>query len=203
MKLPDFLKDPDLNELRRRMGADELGAFRLSVNPYRFTMAELERLIDAGIDLKSLDELRPLRDRTLAYKDRRVLLYRRDLPMLGRKPALKVELPHFHLSNCGIVRRLRAAENASTHAVSAREDGSFQINLVRGPDVRPSFEQLPVCEDCLAELDFDGYASSGADAGTRPGAGRGAARVRALEGFTIRRFFETYTRALSADSNLG
>ncbi|HMD74175.1 MAG TPA: hypothetical protein VKG05_09970 [Steroidobacteraceae bacterium] len=201
MKLPDFLKDPDLNELRRRMGADELGAFRLSANPYRFTMAELERLIDAGIDLNSLDELRPLPDRTLAYKDRRVLLYRRDLPMLGLKRALKVELPHFHLSNCGIVRRLRAAESASRHAVSAREDGSFQINLVHGPDVRPSFEQLPVCEDCLAELDFDGYSSSGSGSGSS--AGRGAARVRALEGFTIRRFFETYTRALSADSNLG
>ena len=200
MKLPDFLKDPDLNELRRRMGAEELGAFRLSVNPYRFTMAELERLIDSGIDLNSFDELRPLPDRTLAYKDRRVLLYRRDVPVLGPKRALKTELPHFHLSNCGIVRRLRAAEAASRHAVSAREDGSFQINLVRGPDVRPSLEQLPVCEDCLAELRLDGYSSSGPATGS--GSGSGAARVRALEGFTIRRFFETYTRALSADSNL-
>ena len=199
MKLPDFLKDPDLNELRRRMGADDLGAFRLSVNPYRFTMAELERLIDSGIDLNSFDELRPLPDRTLAYKDRRVLLYRRDLPMLGLKRALKVELPHFHLSNCPLVRRLRAAATPSRHAVSAREDGRFQINLMFGTDVRPCLEQLPVCEDCLAELDFDGYSSSG----TGTAAGVGAARVRALQGFTIKRFFATYTRALSADSNLG
>src|SRR5271165_3863703 len=120
MKLPDFLKDPDLNELRRRMGASELGAFRLSVNPYRFTMAELERLIDAGIDLASLDEVRPLPDRTLSYKDRRVLLHRRDVPVMFASRAQRRELPHFHLSNCPIVRRLRASGAASRHAVSAR-----------------------------------------------------------------------------------
>jgi hypothetical protein len=193
VKLPDFLKDPDLNELRRRMGASELGAFRLSVNPYRFTMAELERLIDVGIDLVSLDEVRPLRDRTLSYKDRRVLLHRREVPVMHAGRAQRRELPHFHLSNCPIVRRLRASDASSRHAVSAREDGRFQVNLVRGPDVRPAFEELPVCEDCLAELEFDGYSSAAPH----------AARVRALEGFTIKRFFASYTRALSADSKLG
>ncbi len=193
MKLPDFLKDPELNELRRRMGAEELGTFRLSINPFRFTMAELERLIDSGIDVASLDEVRPLPDRTLSYKDRRVLLHRRDVPMLGPARATRADVPHVHLSNCPIVRRLRAAETPSQHAVSAREDGRFQVNLVRGPDMRASLEPLPVCEDCLAELQFEGFASSGL----------GAARVRALEGFTIKRFFETYTRALSADSKLG
>jgi hypothetical protein len=193
MKLPDFLKDPDLNDLRARMGAVELGTFRLSVNPYRFTMAELELLIDAGIDVNGLDEVRPLPDHTLSYKDRRVLLYRRDVPVLGAGRALKTELPHFHLSNCPIVRRMRTAETISRHAVSAREDGQFQINLVRGPDVRPSFEPLPVCEDCLGVLAFDGYSPSGPV----------AARVRALEGFTITRFFEKYKRALSADPKSG
>ena len=29
MRLPDFLKDPELNELRERMGATDLGTFRL------------------------------------------------------------------------------------------------------------------------------------------------------------------------------
>src|ERR1039457_836726 len=135
MKLPDFLKDPDLNDLRARMGAVELGTFRLSVNPYRFTMAELELLIDAGIDVNGLGEGRPLPDHTLSYKDRRVLLYCRHVPGLGAGRALKTELPHFHLSNCPIVRRMRTAETISRHAVSAREDGQFQINLVRGPDV--------------------------------------------------------------------
>ncbi|MGA2777829.1 MAG: hypothetical protein ABSF94_09730 [Steroidobacteraceae bacterium] len=193
MKLPDFLKDADLNELRQRMGASELGTFRLSVNPYRFTMAELERLIDAGIDVNSLEEVRPLRDRTLSYKDRRVLLYRRDVPMLGASRVLKVELPHFHLSNCPIVRRLRTADAASRHVVSAREDGQFQVNLLHGADSRPSLERLPVCEDCLAEVAFEGYSRSDPS----------AIRVRALAGFTVTRFFEKYKRALSADPNLG
>jgi hypothetical protein len=193
MKLPDFLKDPQLNELRRRMGAAELGAFRLSVNPYRFTIAELEQLIDAGIDVASLDEVRSLPDRTLSYKDRRVLLHRRDVPVVVAGRGQRRELPHFHLANCAIVRRLRASEAATRHAVSERDDGRFQVNLVRGPDARPCFEELPVCENCLAELDFDGYSSAASD----------AARVRAVEGFTIKRFFASYTRALSADSKLG
>jgi len=156
-------------------------------------MAELERLIDAGIDLASLDEVRPLPDRTLSYKDRRVLLHRRDVPVMLASRAQRRELPHFHLSNCPIVRRLRASGAASRHAVSAREDGLFQVNLVRGPDARPCLEELPVCEDCLAELEFDRCSSSASD----------ALRVRALEGFTIKRFFASYPRALSADSKLG
>ena len=115
------------------------------------------------------------------------------MPVLGSGRALKVELPHFHLANCPIVRRSRAAEAASRHAVSAREDGCFQVNLVHGPQARSSLERLPVCEDCLAEIEFDGYSPSDP----------GSLRVHALAGFTVTRFFEKYTRALSADSNLG
>jgi hypothetical protein len=189
MKLPDFLRDPGLNELRERMGAAELGTFRLSVNPYRFTMAELEALIAGGIDVEDLVRVRPLADRTLGYKDRRVLLYRRDVPMAGAGRPLQRELPHFHAADCAIVRRLRGAGRAVRHVVCAREDGSFEVNLVQDGAVTPSLERLPVCEDCLAELKFDGFAAE------LPA----AVRVRALAGFTVTRFFEKYRRALAAD----
>jgi hypothetical protein len=189
MKLPDFLRDPALNELRERMGAAELGTFRLSTNPYRFTMAELEALIDGGIDVEDLVRVRPLADRTLCYKDRRVLLYRRDVAMLNAGRPLPRELPHFHAADCAIVRRLRAAERTARYVVSAREDGSFAVNLLRDGASATSLERLPICENCLAELGFDGFAPH------LPS----AARVRALAGFTVTRFFEKYRRALVAD----
>jgi hypothetical protein len=189
MKLPDFLRDPALNELRERMGAAELGTFRLAVNPYRFTMAELEALIHGGIEVADLVRVRALPDRTLCYKDRRVLLYRRDVPVLGSDRPLPRELPHFHAADCAIVRRLRDAGRAARHVVCAREDGSFQVNLLRDGAVAASLERLPVCEDCLAELAFDGFTRTLA----------AGVRVRALAGFTVTRFFQKYRRALVAD----
>jgi hypothetical protein len=185
VKLQDFLKDPDLNRLRERMGGAALGSFRLSVNPYRFTIPELESLIDAGIDIEDLRRVRPLADRTLAYKDRRVLLYRRELPLPTSAKPLPHQLPHFHMSDCPIVQRLREA-GASRHVVAAREDGCFRVDLLQGGECRPSLERLPVCEDCLSELVFDGYTSES----TRE------ARHRAAAGFTVTRFFTQYRRAL-------
>lgn len=190
MKLPDFLKDPDLNELRERMGATDLGTFRLAVNPYRFTMKELEALIGEGIDLESLDQVRTLEDRTLGYKDRRVFLYRRDVPLPAERRPTAAELPHFHVANCANVRRLRAAPKPARHAIAARDDGGFAVNLLCGTEVHESIERLPVCGDCLSELAFDGYSES------LPG----DLRVRALAGFTVTRFFGRYRRALVADA---
>lgn len=177
MRLPNFLDDPDLNALRARMGAVELGSFRLSVNAYRFTVRELEQLIVDGIDVKYLDEVRPLEDKTLSYKDRRVLLYTRDAP------------GHYHFSNCPTVRDMREQGGFARHAVSAREDGNFKVDVVMGAQVQSALRRLPVCEACLSELSFDDFSKD-----LPP-----TDRVRALAGFTVTRFFEKYRRNLLPD----
>ena len=146
MQLPNFLDDPALNDLRAQMGAKELGTFRLSVNPYRFTMRELEQLIVDGIDIRYMDEVRALPDGTLCYKNRRVLLYARDVPA----EAVGVQaLPAFHFSNCTDVRGLREKGGFARHAVCAREDGRFQVNVVNGAEPQISQRQLPVCAAAL------------------------------------------------------
>jgi hypothetical protein len=178
MKLPNFLKDPDLNELRRRMGAQELGAFRLSTNLRHFTIAELEDLIASGIDLKGWEELRPLTDGTLCYKDRRVFLHSRNVEVAVKGRKTRFVLPQYHPAHCPTVRRLRGGDMTTQFAVSAREDGLFQVNIPRGAETQTSLEALPVCTDCL-----DGVAS-----------------LWRLEGFTIKRFFTQYHRALAADT---
>jgi hypothetical protein len=186
VKLPDFLKDPDLNALRERMGGAALGSFRLSVNPYRFTIPELESLLEAGIDVEDLGCVRALEDRTLAYKDRRVLLYRREVPLPSATKPRPGDLPHFHFSDCPIVQRLRDAGASSRHVVAAREDGCFLVDLLQTGQPRPSLERLPVCEECLGELAFDGFTS----------VMHRESRIRAAAGFSVTRFFTQYRRAL-------
>jgi len=181
MRLPNFLEDPDLNALRVQMGASELGTFRLSVNAYRFTVRELEQLIADGIDLKYLDEVRPLEDKTLSYKDRRVLFYSRDVP------------DGFHFANCPAVRKMRAQGGFGRHAVCAREDGNFVVDATFEAEARSALRRLPVCEACLAELGFDNYSPE-----LPP-----ADRERIVASFTITRFFEQYRRNLLPDAKDG
>ncbi len=188
MRLPDFLKDPELNDLRSRMGTDELGTFRLPINPYRFTMAELEALIAGGIEVSALREVRALPDHTLAYKDRRVALHRRDVILVrGHRPGAK-ELPHLHVAECPLVRGARTVSGVP-YVVSAREDGQFEVKLVHDQSVASALERLPVCLECLDELGFDGYEK------LMPV----PERMRLAAGFTITRFFAVYHRALVAD----
>jgi hypothetical protein len=178
MRLPNFLDDPQLNELRARMGAAELGSFRLLVNAYRFTVRELEQLVDGGIEIKYLDEIRPLEDGTLSYKDRRVLLYSLEAA------------EHFHFANCPAVRRMREQGGFGRQAVSAREDGSFKVEAAMGAQVQSVARRLAVCEACLAELKFDNFSAELAPTD----------RVRVVAGFTITRFFEKYRRNLLPES---
>lgn len=174
MQLPNFLEDPALNDLRTQMGARELGTFRLSVNAYRFTVRELEQLILEGIDIRYLDEVRALPDGTLCYKDRRVLLFSREvssaIPGSG--------LPPYHFSNCATVRSLREHSGFARLAVAAREDGYFQIRLLNGASPQDSLQPLPVCEHCLREMGFDATPAT----------------------FTIAQFFERFRRNLVVDN---
>jgi hypothetical protein len=190
MKLPNFLLDAALNDLRERMGAAGLGIFRLIVNPYRFTIGELEDLILDGIHIRFLDEVRALPDGTLCYKDRRVALFARDAVDTGRMVEERHDSPRYHVANCRVVREARALDAAiadtvlaetgsaglvSAYKVSAREDGDLGLS---------------VCAECLGELAFDGYSSA-----LEP-----RERANLLEGFTLTRFFERYRRALAADA---
>lgn len=176
MKLPNFLDDADLNQLRAQMQARDLGTFRLSVNPYRFTVGELERLIVDGIDVRYLDEVRALPDGTLCYKDRRVLLFTRDAA--AAPDGATHALPPYHFSNCSTVRAMREQASFVRHAVSAREDGQFPVNLLQGSLVKRAMKHLSPCECCIHDLAFD--------AATQP--------------FVVPLFFEKFHRSLATES---
>ena len=136
MKLPSFLEDTALNDLRTRMGGAELGTLELERRDRGLTVAELEVLITGGIDIRSLDEIRVLMDGTLAYKDRRVVLYIRDISdYIGGSSAIE-NLPKFHVSNCKKLKEMRSQKRFGRYVVAARDDGQFQINVIAGSSTR-------------------------------------------------------------------
>lgn len=193
MKLPDFLQSPALNQLRTRMGAVRLGELTLKSSPNRLTLAELESLVTGGIDVGSLDEVRVLSDGSLAYKDRRVLLYIRDVSVFGGRQTRQDRNPRYHVSNCSTLQEMRASNRIERYVVAARDDGQFQVNFIRErSSVESSIIALRICQNCLSQLGWQGFGYHLA----RP------AREQIVGAFTPRMFFEAYPRDLVFDADL-
>lgn len=88
MKLPDFLEDEAFNQLRQRMNATQLGEFALFDPAKQLTWSEREALEGKGLDIQGA-ELRPLKDKTLAFKNSRVWLKQDGLFHLGYCPRIQ------------------------------------------------------------------------------------------------------------------
>src|ERR1700730_18074384 len=147
MKLPDFYYFEPLNSLKERMGLarEDLGSLDVQVDAGRLTASELERLTSQdGLDI-SPDDLRILDDGTLAYKDSRVLLYIRDVSVMGdREPE-----PRYHLANCSTLRQMRERRRFNRYVVSTRLDGVFNLNIIKGQISTRRLVPLSVCQNCL------------------------------------------------------
>lgn len=184
MKLPDFTKFEPLNHLRNQMGATELGTFKPSYSPDKLTLEELNRLARSGIDIP-LDELRVLKDGTLAYKDSRVLLYIRDVYLYKGG---EETLPKFHVSDCRTLQDMRDKKRFERYVVAIRDDGSFELNIAqKGADrLLPAMRRLNVCQNCLAKLRFDGFDYSLPH----------HQKMGLVSGFSIARFFGQYPKSL-------
>jgi len=106
MKLTNFYESESLNQLKDLMGIqrDHYGTLTVVMSAARLTPEELERLVSLdGLDITSLDDLKILDDGTLALKDRRVLLYIRDVTEYQGRA---VE-PRFHVAHCKKLLEMR------------------------------------------------------------------------------------------------
>jgi hypothetical protein len=179
MRLPDFTADPGLIALRRSMGADAPGSFSPSYRPDKLTLAELEQLATDGKDV-SIEDVIINENNTLGYKDDRVLVYIRDIRQFQNW------IPRFHIAHCKTLRQKLQQNGLARYVVTTRDDGSFVVNLI-GNDGRITRNtvQLPVCQNCLYELDFDRFSSLSHER-----------RMMIVSQFTIQRFFEKYPRSL-------
>lgn len=187
MKLPDFLKFPPLNDLKNRMGIREDVYGRPlpssgEIDPGRLTPQERVLLAEGGIDV-TYDQITILPDGTLAYKDNRVLLYIRDVHVYGD---LENE-PRYHLCNCKTLVKMSQNGHFDKYVVSARVDGEFPINIIKGHKPNPDLRHLPVCKNCLDCLSFKGFNSQTMNRNRKE---------RFVAEFSPEHFFVVYPRSL-------
>lgn len=198
MRLPQFGSAPYFVALREKMGAKPAGRFSLvlefrPVPPSEaVTEAELDRLSRAGVEVSEA-AVRILDDGTLAFKNRRVLLYIRNLrpPNLDdleetwrsrRHEAFSEEGdPRFHIADCRTLQKMRQSGRGGRYVISVRDDGRFEV--VSGGSV--AFRNLRVCKNCLEKLDWKGFAK-------RPA----LERDDAVAEFSLAEFFGHYGRTV-------
>jgi hypothetical protein len=185
MKLPNFFKFAPLNDLKQRMGVpiDTYGSF--AGDPDRIT-AEERVLLESGEGIEvSFDQLTVLPDKTLAYKDSRVLLYIRDVHVYGSRQREDWH-PRYHLANCTTLQEMNAVGRFERYVIAAETSGEFILNMITGSKVRSERRQLSVCQNCLAGLAFDGF-SFRKDRHTR---------ANFVRSFTPSLFFAAYPQSL-------
>jgi len=147
MFLPDFLTFEPFNQLRRDMGAEELGDFTFFDPKRHATGLERLSLCREGLEIAA-HELRVLNDFTLAYKDCRVLL----LPCWDEAPPN--EKPNansgvYHLADCPVVIDLMNVDSTPLNGSLWRVHCNGEV-MAAGSRV---------CRQCLQRLryrDFDG-----------------------------------------------
>jgi hypothetical protein len=188
MKLPDFFKSSPLNDLKRRMGlaTDTYGSYL--GDQERLTAAE-QVLLESGEGIEvSFDQIRVLSDKTLAYKNSRVLLYIRDVNIYGGRKRNEW-LPRYHLSHCSTLKEMTAEGRFDRYVVAAETEGEFELNMLSGGSrLRNERHRLPVCQNCLDGLAFQGFSLRQSK----------QARTEYVRSFTPASFFKVYPRSLHA-----
>lgn len=145
MFLPDFLQFEAFNQLRREMGAEELGDF-VFFDPKRHVTG-LERLSlgREGLEV-SVNELRVLNDFTLAYKDCRVLLYQAETGQRASGVEASTNAT-YHLAECPAVVSLRSVDSDFLSANAWRVRGNGEALAESGS----------VCRQCLQRMRYQNF----------------------------------------------
>ncbi len=185
MKLPNFFVDERLNRVKEEMGIprDVYGSLTVGVEPGRLTEDELDRLTQGeGIDVQ-FDDITILKDGTLAYKDSRVLVYIRDVHVMGSAKGM----PKYHFFNCSTLQGMRESGRFERYVVSAKIDGQFEVRLIENKRRRRETVKLDVCKNCLNDTRFKGYSHQRMSQ---------REKVRVVAEFAPGDFFEVYPRSL-------
>ena len=150
MKLPDFYSYAPLERLRGLMQADRV-SLHFSVMHERTTSEEQRKLSESGIIIEYLDDICELEDGTLAYKDRRILLYIRDVETYE---------PRFHVSWCAKMDDMKTKGRFERYVISNNTDGVFEVRYKKN-NYQPKQRRLKVCQYCLDKLRYDGFVWKG------------------------------------------
>jgi hypothetical protein len=175
MKLINFIEVESLNNLRDSMKA-KLVEIIATTNGWD---ALEDKLGTTGIDV-SIDEIKTLPNGTLVYKNRIVIVYIRDWNFNS------YSMPKYHIANCSTLQEMRELNKINRYVVSNKDDGKFVVNKIKN-GVISSEESLDVCKNCLRHLNWNGYQDEY----------EYSKRNKIFNDFTLRVFFEKYTKLLS------
>jgi HNH endonuclease len=186
MNLIDFLSFAPLEELRREMGASLVSPIsEIIING--LDEHEIRAIGKEGIEIESLDILDFHDDKTLLYKNTRVMLYIRDWSFSNQSN--KPTMPRFHICNCATIQKARESGRSARYVIATREDGIFIVNKTNSGIVQKGIEaKLDICKNCLSDLNWSGYTSGGN-------------KVEIFNHFEISDFFKKYPKSLLAEGN--
>lgn len=153
MKLPDFTGFAPFNELRRRIGTEELGFFELFDPAIHLTGSERSELENTGLLLKP-SALKVLPDKTLAIKNSRVLAYIPDESWYRTHR----EYPTYHVAWCSYLETFSAEHSSQELLATTRIAADYSLLKIRSSgEVSLSEQGLVVCKHCLHALRYRDY----------------------------------------------
>ena len=179
-KLVNFFDFASLNQLRYSMGADLVQEFKFDSGISLLDDDFITRLDGEGIEIDGLDEIDFRGDKTLGYKGQRVLIYIRDVGSYRED----VSLPKFHISTCDTLVKMWKRKRAERYVLYRRENGIFQVNVIRDGKTDVRHEKLDVCRNCLTKLNWNDYGDNK------------LLRTQIVSEFSISEFFETFPKSL-------
>lgn len=180
LKLVDFFEFPALNQLRQSMGADLVKEFKFDTGITLLDEDFIRQLDGDGIEINGLDEIDFRNDKTLGYKGQRVLIYIRDVSPYRED----FSLPKFHISTCETLERMWKTKRSERYVLYRRENGVFQINVIKNGAMEVRQEKLDVCKNCLTNLNWKNYSEDK------------RLRGKIVSQFSIAEFFEKYPKSL-------
>jgi len=180
MKLPDFTEFESFNAMRKNMGATKLGYFELFDPALHLTGGERSALEQHGM-LQEPAAIKVLPDRTLAYKNSRVIVYNPNESWYRNRR----EYPTYHVAFCAQLEEFRTAQDTSEFLITSKIAEDYNLLKMRsGGEVKYQEHGFVVCKHCLHTLrykDFDEFRNR-----------RRGYSQKVLSEFSLREFFRLY-----------
>ncbi len=184
MRLPDFRENRELNELRKKMGADLIPWDSGKIPWKPFTKIVQLREIDIGPG------------KPITHNGKTVIVYIRDQYLPRRQVAenLVPESPYkFHIAGCSTLQDMqRKGKYDDRYVVTNHTHGKFEVNFLEAFGkgvIKEGIEcQLHVCRNCLRALNYEGYSTASAQC-----------RNKIRNTFDREVFFEKYGRQIGRE----
>ncbi|MFK7862802.1 MAG: hypothetical protein AB8B95_01105 [Pseudohongiellaceae bacterium] len=153
MKIIDFKSFAPFNSLREKMGNAQLGYFELFDPVEHLNGAERSQLSSSGRFL-ALSELKILPDKTLAFKNSRVLIY---APYEAQSNNSSVT-PTYHVANCSELEQLAKEKPAEKWLATTRISKDYELRQLSatGENLLTA-RRFTVCKHCLHSLRYKNY----------------------------------------------